>query len=60
MFWLFIAGGAIYLILQFILKPDPVKLLGIYGQPGKWYVWAYFAITNNVKERKDISDYFVS
>ncbi|CAI2348176.1 unnamed protein product [Caenorhabditis sp. 36 PRJEB53466] len=37
MLWLLVAGGAAYFLVQFLVKPDPVKLLNIYGQPGKWY-----------------------
>ncbi|UMM22350.1 hypothetical protein L5515_003608 [Caenorhabditis briggsae] len=30
-------GAVAYLVLQFLFRPDPLKLLNIYGQPGKWY-----------------------
>ncbi|CAL2036256.1 unnamed protein product [Caenorhabditis brenneri] len=56
MFWLFFAGGAAYFLLQFLLRPDPIKLLNIYGQPGKWYFLKFhlmkFIIGRRQKKKK--------
>lgn len=38
MFWLLLFGTVAYFFYQWVSRQDPPKMLGVYGQVGKWYL----------------------